>query len=195
MTIYYGHTYPGDKTKRRWQLMKAHASEVATRAKDNAEPFGEGDRAHLGGLLHDLGKYGDLFQRRLLGLKSGLDHWSVGACCTKQAFRDTALTLVIQGHHIGLQSGDAETLRELTLANLKQKHPRDLRLTEPEPDQTNIKKLVRRLHADGVKLPNPKKGKLKQGESAADMLDTRMLPLGKTLRSALSHVTAVLRGG
>lgn len=175
MTIYYGHTYPGDKTKRRWQLMKAHASEVATRAKDNAEPFGEGNRAHLGGLLHDLGKYGGLFQRRLLGLESGLDHWSVGACCTKQAFRDAALTLVIQGHHIGLQSGDAETLRELTLANLKQKHPRDLRLTEPEPDQTNIKKLVRRLQADGVKLPNPKKGKLKQGESAADMLDTRML--------------------
>ncbi len=175
MTIYYGHTYPGDKTKQRWQPMKAHASQVARRAKDNAEAFGEGDCAHLAGLLHDLGKYGELFQRRLMGLESGLDHWSVGACCAKQAFKDAALTLVIQGHHIGLQAGDADTLRALTLDSLKQKHPLELRLTEPEPDQANIKKLIGRLHADGSKLPNPIKGDLKQGESAADMLDTRML--------------------
>lgn len=175
MTIYYGHTYPGDKTKQRWQRMKDHAAEVARRAKDNAEPFGESDRGHLAGLLHDLGKYGELFQQRLMGQESGLDHWSAGACCAKQAFKDVAVTLAIQGHHIGLQSGDAETLRELTLDNLKQKHPLELRLSEPEPDQTNIKKLIGRLQADGVKLPNPVKGSLNQGQFASDMLDTRML--------------------
>ena len=155
--------------------MKDHALEVAQQAQDNAEPFGEGNRAYLAGLLHDLGKYGELFQRRLLGLESGLDHWSVGACCAKQAFKDATSTLVIQGHHIGLQAGDADTLRALTLDTLKQKHPLGLRLTEPEPDQTNIKKLIGRFHADGLKLPNPTKGELKQGQSAADMLDTRML--------------------
>jgi hypothetical protein len=31
------------------------------------------------GLLHDLGKYGDLFQRRLQGTEKGLDHWTLGS--------------------------------------------------------------------------------------------------------------------
>lgn len=107
VTICYGHTYLGDRTNR-WQLMKDHASELAYRAEENVKSFGEGERAQLAGLLHDLGKYGDLFQARLLGLQRGLDHRSAGACCAKQAFRDVSLTLAIQGHHIGLQPGDAD---------------------------------------------------------------------------------------
>lgn len=175
MTIYYGHTYPNDTTRQRWQHMKDHAAKVAGRASADAAYFGEHERAELAGKLHDLGKWGTLFQRRLEGQESGLDHWSVGACCAKQAFKDAGLTLVIQGHHIGLQAGDADTLRELTLDNLKNNHPLELRLTEPAPDQTNIGKLVRRLLADGLPLPDPIGGALRPGESAADMLDTRML--------------------
>lgn len=59
VTTYYGPN-PNDPphVKTRWQTMKAHASEVARRAKANAAPFGEADRAHLAGYLHDLGKYG-----------------------------------------------------------------------------------------------------------------------------------------
>lgn len=175
MTMYYGHTFPGDKSKQRWQLMKCHASEVARRAKDHAKPFGEADRAELAGKLHDLGKYGELFQRRLLGLESGLDHWSVGACFAKLGYKDAGLALVIQGHHIGLQVGDKQTLEELKLGALVKKHPLELRLTEPEPDQANIKKLVGRLVGDGVALPASTKANLEQGSTAADMLDTRML--------------------
>lgn len=179
MTTYYGHTNPNDppNDKTRWQPMKAHASEVARRAKANAAPFGEADRAHLAGYLHDLGKYGELFQRRLEGKERGLDHWSVGACFAKQAYKDAALTLVIQGHHIGLQKGDGETLQELKLEALVEQHPLELRLTEPEPDQANIMKLVKRLLADGLPLPQPvpKSNPLPVHQMAADMLDTRML--------------------
>jgi hypothetical protein len=34
--------------------------------------------ADLAGLLHDIGKYGDLFQGRLRGEQAGIDHWSLG---------------------------------------------------------------------------------------------------------------------
>ena len=37
------------------------------------------DEACLAGLIHDFGKYGDLFQDRLKGKEQGIDHWSLGA--------------------------------------------------------------------------------------------------------------------
>nr|WP_232472477.1 CRISPR-associated endonuclease Cas3'' [Deinococcus sp. DB0503] len=175
VTTYYGHTYPGDATRQRWQRLKDHAAQVAEQARQYAAPFGEGDRAALAGLLHDLGKYGVLFQRRLCGLERGLDHWSAGACLAKQAYRDAGLALAIAGHHTGLPCGDAETLRDLTLERLSTQHPLGLRLTEPDPDQTNLKKLIQRLLEDGLTLPRPGVLPLQPGQTAADMLDTRML--------------------
>lgn len=171
--MFYAHTYPNDKTKTRWQTMKAHALQVAAQAKANAEAFGEGERAERAGLLHDLGKYGSLFQRRLEGLERGLDHWTVGAVCAKNAFADGQLALVIQGHHIGLQQGSAEALNQLSLEAVKQKG--EARLTEPEPDDLSDKVLVKRLLADGVALRRTRGQSALQGQSAADMLDTRML--------------------
>ena len=43
-------------------LLSAHLQGVAQRAASFAEPFGGGAEADLAGLLHDLGKYGELFQ-------------------------------------------------------------------------------------------------------------------------------------
>ncbi|GMA15577.1 CRISPR-associated endonuclease Cas3'' [Deinococcus metallilatus] len=172
MTMYYGHTFKGDKTKQRWQTMREHALNVAGRACEHAEAFGEKKRAHLAGLLHDLGKYGDLFQRRLEGEGSGFDHWSAGACFAKQIYKDGALALVIQGHHIGLQKGDGDTLDELAIARLQTHHPLELRLTE-----TDLKLLASRLLADVETLPPGagRQAKLNIPQGAADMLDTRML--------------------
>ena len=177
MTTFYGHTNPNDPPhdKSRWQLMKDHALNVADRARRNAEAFGEGPRAELAGQLHDLGKYGELFQRRLLGLERGLDHWSVGAFFAKQYYRDAAMALVIQGHHIGLQQGNKDALDEFTLESLKASHPLELRLTEPEPRATNFKLLLSRLMADGVIPVGARKPELRCGQGAAEMLDTRML--------------------
>lgn len=177
MSKYYGHTYPGDDTKSRWQLMKDHALNVAQQARKNAEPFDEGERAERAGKLHDLGKYGQLFQKRLLGEGSGYDHWSIGACCAKTAYKDAGLTLVIQGHHIGLQKGDEATLRELTPQAVKDRAAANGsgKLTESEPNDLSFPFLVKRMVGDGVPLPSPVRAELIPGQTAADMLDTRML--------------------
>ena len=45
-----------------WNPLAKHLSEVADRARRFAAAFDCGDSAHSAGLLHDLGKYGDLFQ-------------------------------------------------------------------------------------------------------------------------------------
>ena len=169
-TIYYGHTHKlGDKfTKAHWQTLRDHAYNVALRAGTHANLFGETERAFLMGVLHDLGKYGDSFQRRLEGEGSGLDHWSIGAIFAKAHLRDAQLTLSIQGHHVGLQKGDKATLDDLNVKNLKAKHPLELHLTEPD-----LNVLLPRLLADGFTL-TPIQGQ-GIGESAAAMLDTRML--------------------
>ena len=56
----------------------------------------------LAGLLHDLGKYGDLFQRRLEGKESGLDHWTAGAWVAMAKYQSLAAVFAIYGHHVGL---------------------------------------------------------------------------------------------
>lgn len=175
MTHFYAHTYPGDTTKTRWQAMKTHALNVAALARAFAEPFGEGERAERAGKLHDLGKYGSLFQKRLLGQGNGYDHWTIGACCANaaQGFNDPGLALAIQGHHIGLQQGDEETLRGLTPQAVKERG--ELQLTEPEPHDTSFGILVKRLIADGVPLARPAPPPRPVRDTAGAMLDTRML--------------------
>ena len=172
MTIYYGHTHKlGNKdNKLHWQTLRDHAYNVALRAATHARDFGETQRAFLMGTLHDLGKYGDSFQRRLEGQGSGLDHWSSGAIFAKSYLRDPALTLCIQGHHVGLQRGDKSALDELTVKNLTENHPQELCLTEPD-----LNVLIPRLKDDGFTVPPKVKTATPITDSAAAMLDTRML--------------------
>jgi hypothetical protein len=59
--------------------LRDHLVAVVERASKYAAIFGAGDEARFAGLLHDLGKYGDLFQRRLRGEVGGIDHWTPGA--------------------------------------------------------------------------------------------------------------------
>lgn len=172
MTTYYAHTYPGDKSKQRWQTMKDHAQKVAELAEKHAESFGEAERAKLEGTLHDTGKYGSRFQHRLENKDSGLDHWSVAAYFALKYYQDPPLALCIQGHHIGLQQGDKPTLDELSLAKLVENGSR---LTEEPPDETNFRLLIDRLRADGFTLPERYHVPLQQSTTAAAMLDTRML--------------------
>jgi CRISPR-associated helicase Cas3/CRISPR-associated endonuclease Cas3-HD len=124
-------------------------------------------------LLHDLGKYSESFIRRLHGKERGLDHWSAGAWAALDLYKQAgiAAALSIQGHHIGLQRGDAASLRALDLLRLSQNHPLGLRLTE-----LDAQLLLRRLHADGLELPaiNRSAGDWK-GNDLAWMLDVRML--------------------
>ena len=122
--------------------------------------------ASLAGLLHDLGKYGDLFQRRLEGKEKGLDHWSAGAWTALEQ-RCAAAALAVQGHHIGLQHLDKRAL-----ATLAQSHPAQLRLTDPD-----TKTLKSRFAADGLVLSQVAHPMLGRSLAATipTMLDVRML--------------------
>uniref|UniRef100_A0A7C3HG05 CRISPR-associated endonuclease Cas3 n=1 Tax=Meiothermus ruber TaxID=277 RepID=A0A7C3HG05_MEIRU len=164
---YWAHTHPNPA---RWQPLREHLHQVAERAAAKARPFGEEENARLAGRLHDLGKYGDLFQRRLEGREKGLDHWSAGAHLALFEYRQPAVALAVQGHHIGLQSGAKESLKEMKLREDGKGFPPDLRLSEPD-----LEVLKARLQKDGLELPPPSRTLITPPASAAAMLDTRML--------------------
>jgi CRISPR-associated endonuclease/helicase Cas3 len=147
--------------------MLEHASEVSRIAGENASAFGESQRAELMGKLHDLGKYGDLFQRRLRGEESGLDHWTAGTYVALMTYRFPDVALCIQGHHIGLQRGDKDSLETVFE---KQPNPEHLRLTDE-----NFALLRTRLENDVGALPLSSDTRMHIPSSASAMLDTRMM--------------------
>ena len=49
----------------REQTLKDHSIETARLAGKFAEEFGKGDWGNCCGMLHDIGKYSDAFQRRI----------------------------------------------------------------------------------------------------------------------------------
>lgn len=162
--MYYAHSAPASRpTRDAWEPLKDHLRDVAERAALFASAFGAAEEARLAGLLHDLGKYSDRFSRRLEGLERGLDHWSAGAWAAAVRFRNAAVALAIQGHHVGLQAPDA--------LNQLRKPAGGLELTE-----TDFPSLLALLEADGLSLPAPG-GSIfdPAGLKGSGMLDVRML--------------------
>lgn len=76
----------------RTEPLREHLVAVAERASKYAAAFGASDEASFAGLLHDLGKYGDLFQRRLRGEVGGIDHWTPGAVAALYEARAARIT-------------------------------------------------------------------------------------------------------
>ena len=134
------------------ESLQEHLQAVALRAAEFASAFGASEEANIAGVLHDVGKYGNLFQRRLQGLERGVDHWSPGAWAAliKYQKKGIAAALTIAGLHVGLKSGTSNALRELEPKKLLKSHPLGLRLSEPNPDT-----LLERLTQDGIFLPAP----------------------------------------
>jgi len=159
-------------------MLQVHLSRVAKRAEEYAAAFEAGEEARLVGLLHDLGKYGDLFQDRLKGKARRIDHWSQGAWAALNCYRQKgiAAALVIQGHHIGLQRATSADLRSLDPQRLQENHPLGLRLSDPR-----LQSLLQRFNGDGMILPDPSTlpESLYNGlgikRACASMLDVRML--------------------
>lgn len=154
------------------QTNQDHLESVAILASSFASRFRTIDikyECYYFGLLHDLGKYGDLFAKRLQGLIGGLDHWSAGAeLALKLKYVDVALA--IQGHHIGLQSNNIESLKSIKLSTLSKKHPLELQLTEESLDT-----LIEAYLEDGFTLP-PENPKYFPGyNNIRSMMRTRMI--------------------
>lgn len=158
------------------ELLRDHLKLVAERAKGYAAAFDVSTEAYLAGLLHDLGKYGDLFQRRLEGKESGIDHWSAGAWAALERYKlkGIAAALAIQGHHIGLQSSNKDSLGALNPKKLQAQHPLSLKLSEADTG-----KLITCLKNDNLTLTpiNEIDSSIYRWgiDNAASMLDVRML--------------------
>lgn len=166
------HSYFSHSANRvgQWHHLMTHLSAVAQLAEQFTSSMPWRDEAKLAGLLHDLGKFGDLFQARLRGEESGLDHWSTGAWVALEK-RCAAAALAIQGHHIGLQSLAHDDLKRLSPKWLAE-HPQSSRLTAAD-----IQTLKNRFSDDGLGLPEVRQSVLGNTLEAtvASMLDVRIL--------------------
>jgi CRISPR-associated helicase Cas3/CRISPR-associated endonuclease Cas3-HD len=148
---------------------KEHLAKVASLAARFAGSAAWSSEAGLAGLLHDLGKYADLFQARLRGEAKGIDHWSPGAWVVLSEFHAVAAALAIQGHHIGLQQGGHGSLREM-----QQAHPSSSRLSDED-----FARLKERFTADGLtgEIQTTPAISVQTGfqSQVASMLDVRLL--------------------
>lgn len=154
------------------KLLPHHLREVASLTRTYASVFGAGAQGWLAGLLHDLGKYGELFQRRLAGQESGIDHWTAGSAACQPHLNCHALAsaLAILGHHIGLQKADADWLRH-SLG--KSPNPSHLRFSHGPAGWESLLPLWQNDFGD---LPIPHEGVGTVATSrCAWMLDIRML--------------------
>jgi len=90
-----------------WQLLSDHLSCVGELAARNATPFGAAHLARPVGLLHDLGKYTNEFQKRLTGEFPKVDHATWGARIAREKYSLLGLLMAygIAGHHAGLANG------------------------------------------------------------------------------------------
>lgn len=151
--------------------LKTHLAAVSALTCNFLAGHPAADEAALAGILHDLGKYGDRFQRRLEGKDSGLDHWSQGASLALTEFKAVAAALAIEGHHIGLQRGSRDSLRRLLPGTLAANVLPGLALSDPD-----IARLHSRAVADGLDFQKPATFPLRRwAQAISAMLDVRML--------------------
>ncbi len=129
-----------------WQGLAEHLRNVAALAGEKAAAFDASGLAELTGLLHDLGKYTDDFQRHIAGDAIRVDHATRGAMVAVERFGPIGMLLAygIAGHHAGLANGSeggertalCDRLKGLGLPPLKDDWRRDIvlpeRLTAPK---------------------------------------------------------------
>ncbi|XSG85847.1 MAG: CRISPR-associated endonuclease Cas3'' [Methylohalobius sp. ZOD2] len=106
-----------------WQPLSSHLTAVGKLAAEKAERFGAADYARIAGLLHDLGKYTEAFQKRLTGDFPKVDHSTWGACvaCQRYGKLGKLLAYGIAGHHAGLADGRESGKRGSLAERLKAK--------------------------------------------------------------------------
>lgn len=107
---FFAHSTPS-QDRHNWEPLKLHLDAVASGTAQRAAKFGGASLGHIAGLLHDLGKYTEEFQRRLGGSTERVDHAAPGAWIARDRYRlhyiGKLLAFGIAGHHAGL--ADAET--------------------------------------------------------------------------------------
>lgn len=111
--------YIAHREKDRVQPLLQHLLGTAERARDFAEKFNRGEWGYCCGMLHDIGKYSEKFQRKIKEDDSiRVDHSTAGArLCRELQGMYPFLEYCIAGHHAGLpdygnelDTGSASTL-------------------------------------------------------------------------------------
>jgi CRISPR-associated endonuclease/helicase Cas3 len=112
---YLAHTGEGGRT----QPLDEHLKETGRIAARFAASFEAESMGCAAGLLHDLGKYSQSFQRRILSLETSqrVDHSTAGSKVAAESLLMMPIAFAIAGHHAGIPDGgnrhdspDASTL-------------------------------------------------------------------------------------
>ena len=92
---------------KRFQTVKCHLENTARIAGDFAASFDAANAAKFAGMLHDIGKYSDAFQKRLQGGVK-VDHSTAGM---QEALKmgNIPVAFAIAGHHSGIPDGGNRT--------------------------------------------------------------------------------------
>lgn len=100
---YYGRT-DGNIDKSNWQTVIEHLQSVAELSANFAKKFKSEELAYMIGLLHDIGKYSDEFQKRLENKNIRVDHSTAGAKLANDNYKALGLiaAYAIAGHHAGI---------------------------------------------------------------------------------------------
>lgn len=89
--------------KKKEQSIKEHLEGTAQLAEKFAQPFGCGEWGYCCGMLHDIGKYSNMFQEYIRGKQMKVDHSTAGAqLCASLRGMYSLLAYCIAGHHAGL---------------------------------------------------------------------------------------------
>jgi CRISPR-associated helicase Cas3/CRISPR-associated endonuclease Cas3-HD len=129
--------------------MVDHLRETASLAERFASFWGGKDEARAAGLLHDLGKYTDLFQKVLIRAESNIDHATPGALATLKQYKyqGIAAALAVQGHHEGLICGiPGELLASVIMKNA-------ISATGKTFSSRDVDSLLLHLKNDALELP------------------------------------------
>ncbi len=98
MKSYFAHS---ENEKGQWQTMKEHATGVSEFMKEFAISKEYADLYEFCGLIHDMGKYSEAFQRHIAGEVNNVKHSIYGAMYAVER-RMLELALPVYGHHAGI---------------------------------------------------------------------------------------------
>jgi CRISPR-associated endonuclease/helicase Cas3 len=150
---YYAHSREG-KGPDTWERLEWHLRRAGVLSRRFGRRFDAGNTAAASGLLHDVGKYSDAFQRRIAGDAGSVDHATGGA---KEAVAHYGhevgrlLAYGIAGHHGGLPNGgkadDRALLSRLESTQIPRGHDRwkgRIGLPDPARVEAEIQAFLKR---------------------------------------------------
>lgn len=131
--------------KKRRQSIKEHLEGTACLAEKFAGEFGKGEWGYCCGMLHDIGKYSQAFQKRIRGDDRSVDHATAGArICLEKGGLYSPIAYCIAGHHSGLPDYGSEkfdTGSASTLMGRKKKRLEDYQDFQKEIQVPELKTL------------------------------------------------------